>query len=87
MSSTKKTPAKGAKAPPKHIAIIMDGNGRWAHTEGKSRQYGHKVGSSKVYEVFKLCTDLGCKSATFFAMSSENMQRNHKTNKLKLCKR
>tara|TARA_Y100000389_G_scaffold141137_1_gene138975 strand:+ start:601 stop:1251 length:651 start_codon:yes stop_codon:yes gene_type:complete len=53
----------------------MDGNGRWAHTKGKSRQYGHKIGSSKVYDVFKLCTDLGCKSATFFAMSSENMQR------------
>ena len=56
----------------------MDGNGRWAHTKGKSRQYGHKIGSSKVYEVFKICTDLGCKSATFFAMSSENMQRDNK---------
>jgi len=55
----------------------MDGNGRWAHSRGKSRQYGHKVGSSKVYEVFKLCTDLGCKTATFFAMSSENMQRDN----------
>ncbi len=56
----------------------MDGNGRWAESKGKSRQYGHKVGSSKVYEVFKLCVDLGCKSATFFAMSSENMQRDDK---------
>ena len=56
----------------------MDGNGRWAHAKGKSRQYGHKFGASKVYEVFKLCTDLGCKSATFFAMSSENMQRDNK---------
>ena len=55
----------------------MDGNGRWAHAKGKSRQYGHKFGSSKVYEVFKICTDLGCKSATFFAMSSENMQRDN----------
>ena len=55
----------------------MDGNGRWAHAKGKSRQYGHQVGSSKVYEVFKLCTNLGCKSATFFAMSSENMQRDN----------
>lgn len=56
----------------------MDGNGRWARAQGKSRQYGHKVGSSKVYDVFKLCTKLGCKSATFFAMSSENMQRDEK---------
>ena len=55
----------------------MDGNGRWAYAKGKSRQYGHKVGSSKVYDVFKSCTDLGCKSVTFFAMSSENMQRDN----------
>ena len=56
----------------------MDGNGRWAKAQGKSRQYGHKIGSSKVYDVFKQCTKLGCKSATFFAMSSENMLRSDK---------
>ena len=56
----------------------MDGNGRWAKAQGKSRQYGHKIGSTKVYDVFKVCTKLGCKSATFFAMSSENMQRSDK---------
>ena len=56
----------------------MDGNGRWAKAQGKSRQYGHKIGSSKVYDVFKLCAKLGCKSATFFAMSSENMLRGDK---------
>jgi undecaprenyl diphosphate synthase len=54
----------------------MDGNGRWAKSSGQSRQYGHKVGSSRVYEVFKICTELGCNTATFFAMSSENMNRN-----------
>ena len=56
----------------------MDGNGRWAKAKDKSRQYGHKIGSAKVYEVFKLCAELGCKSATFFAMSSENMLRSDK---------
>ena len=56
----------------------MDGNGRWAKAQGKSRQYGHKIGSSKVYDVFKQCVKLGCKSATFFAMSSENMLRSDK---------
>ena len=56
----------------------MDGNGRWAKAQGKSRQYGHKIGSSKVYDVFRLCAKLGCKSATFFAMSSENMLRSEK---------
>ena len=56
----------------------MDGNGRWAKAQGKPRQYGHKIGSSKVYDVFKQCTKLGFKSATFFAMSSENMLRSVK---------
>jgi undecaprenyl diphosphate synthase len=56
----------------------MDGNGRWAKAQGKTRQYGHKIGSSKVYDVFKQCAKLGCKSATFFAMSSENMLRSDK---------
>ena len=56
----------------------MDGNGRWAKAQGKSRQFGHKIGSSKVYDVFKQCAKLGCKSATFFAMSSENMLRSDK---------
>jgi undecaprenyl diphosphate synthase len=54
----------------------MDGNGRWAKSIGQSRQHGHKVGSSRVYEIFKFCTELGCNTATFFAMSSENMHRN-----------
>jgi undecaprenyl diphosphate synthase len=54
----------------------MDGNGRWAKSLGQSRQYGHQVGSSRVYEIFKACTELGCRTATFFAMSSENMNRN-----------
>ena len=56
----------------------MDGNGRWAKARGKSRQYGHKIGSSKVYDVFKQCAKFGCESATFFAMSSENMLRSDK---------
>ena len=56
----------------------MDGNGRWAKAQGKSREYGHKIGSSKVYDVFKQCVNLGCESATFFAMSSENMLRSDK---------
>jgi undecaprenyl diphosphate synthase len=54
----------------------MDGNGRWAQSLGQSRQHGHKVGASKVYDIFKACNELGCNTATFFAMSSENMRRN-----------
>tara|TARA_Y100000389_G_scaffold196606_1_gene229832 strand:+ start:2758 stop:3405 length:648 start_codon:yes stop_codon:yes gene_type:complete len=55
----------------------MDGNGRWAKHQGKSRQYGHEIGSSKVYNIFNSCIDLGFNTATFFAMSSENMKRSN----------
>ena len=59
----------------KHIAFIMDGNGRWADKHGKTRQFGHEQGSSNVYDIFLSCIELGINTATFFAMSSENMDR------------
>ena len=59
----------------KHIAFIMDGNGRWADKHGKTRQFGHEKGSSNVYDIFLSCIDLDINTATFFAMSSENMNR------------
>lgn len=59
----------------------MDGNGRWASALGKSRHYGHTIGSSRVYDIFKICTELGCNTVTFFAMSSENMLRSEKETK------
>ena len=58
-----------------HIAFIMDGNGRWAENHSKTRQHGHEIGSSNVYNIFLSCIDLGIHTATFFAMSSENMSR------------
>ena len=58
-----------------HIAFIMDGNGRWANSQKKARKHGHESGSSNVYNIFSSCIDLGINSATFFAMSSENMYR------------
>ena len=59
----------------RHIAFIMDGNGRWADKHGKTRQFGHEKGSSNVYDIFLSCIDLDINTATFFAMSSENMNR------------
>ena len=59
----------------RHIAFIMDGNGRWADKHGKTRQLGHEQGSSNVYDVFLSCIELDINTATFFAMSSENMKR------------
>ncbi len=53
----------------------MDGNGRWADKHGKTRQFGHEQGSSNVYDIFLSCVELDINTATFFAMSSENMNR------------
>jgi len=75
MSSTKKTPAKSAKAPPKHIAIIMDGNGRWAKSRGLPRSSGHQKGVKSVRRIVKHCAKIGVNTLTLFAFSSENMNR------------
>ena len=56
----------------------MDGNGRWADKHGKSRQFGHEQGSSNVYDIFLSCIEHDINTATFFAMSSENMNRSKK---------
>ena len=53
----------------------MDGNGRWAKKHNQTRQFGHEKGSSNVYDIFMSCINLEIHSATFFAMSSENMHR------------
>ncbi|MFY8272640.1 polyprenyl diphosphate synthase [Pseudoalteromonas sp. SSDWG2] len=60
---------------PKHVAIIMDGNGRWAQAQGHPRVYGHKKGVDAVRESVKFCSKLGVKSLTLFAFSSENWRR------------
>ena len=75
MSSTKKTPAKIAKAPPKHIAIIMDGNGRWAKSRGLPRSSGHQKGVKSVRRIVKHCAKIGVNTLTLFAFSSENINR------------
>ncbi len=60
---------------PQHIAIIMDGNGRWAQAQKKPRAYGHKKGVDAVRETVQTCRKLGVKSLTLFAFSSENWRR------------
>lgn len=60
---------------PKHIAIIMDGNGRWAKMKGLPRTAGHKQGVERVKEIVNSCADLGVKVVTFFAFSTENWNR------------
>src|SRR3989338_7928776 len=60
---------------PKHIAIIMDGNGRWARQRALPRSAGHKQGIERVKEIVNACADLVVKVVTFFAFSTENWDR------------
>ncbi len=60
---------------PRHIAIIMDGNGRWAKQHGKMRTYGHRVGHTAVLKVVRHAAKLGVQSLTLYAFSSENWSR------------
>ena len=60
---------------PQHIAIIMDGNGRWAKKNGQPRLYGHKVGVTSVKEITEACAELGVKHLTLYAFSTENWNR------------
>jgi undecaprenyl diphosphate synthase len=60
---------------PAHIAIIMDGNGRWAKTHGKPRVFGHKNGVLAVREVTEAAAELGIKFLTLYAFSTENWSR------------
>lgn len=60
---------------PRHVAIIMDGNGRWAQAKGKPRVFGHKKGVEAVREAVKFCRQLNIESLTLFAFSSENWRR------------
>jgi len=60
---------------PKHIAIIMDGNGRWAKQQGKARVFGHKNGVQSVREVTEAGAELGIEYMTLYAFSTENWNR------------
>lgn len=60
---------------PRHIAIIMDGNGRWAKERGLPRREGHRAGAESVREVVEACKELGVEFLTLYAFSSENWNR------------
>jgi len=63
------------QAGPRHIAIIMDGNGRWAQKRGRPRLFGHHAGAKRVRQIVEACPDLGVKYLTIFAFSTENWKR------------
>jgi len=60
---------------PKHIAIIMDGNGRWAKKQGMARTFGHENGAKAVRRVVEGCAELGVENLTLYAFSTENWNR------------
>ena len=60
---------------PEHIAIILDGNGRWAKSKGMPRTYGHTVGAKNVETICRAAHDLGVKYVTMYAFSTENWSR------------
>ena len=63
---------------PKHIAIIMDGNGRWAKERGKIRLEGHRAGANSLEKILKYAGDIGVKYLTVYAFSTENWKRPEK---------
>jgi undecaprenyl diphosphate synthase len=60
---------------PQHIAIIMDGNGRWAKQKGKPRVFGHREGVRSVREIVSVCGEIGVRYLTIYAFSTENWNR------------
>ena len=60
---------------PQHVAIIMDGNGRWATGQGLIRTAGHKAGVKTLKKIVKACTALGLNALTVYAFSTENWKR------------
>ena len=60
---------------PKHVAVILDGNGRWAKAKGMPRTYGHTMGAKNVEPICRAAYELGIKYMTFYAFSTENWSR------------
>ena len=66
---------KNSGSIPQHIAIIMDGNGRWAKQKGLPRVAGHRKGIKTVREIVEACANLGVKFLTLYTFSTENWKR------------
>lgn len=75
MTSRAKDGGVGAPKPPAHVAIIMDGNGRWAQQQGLARVLGHRRGIESVRRITTECARLHCSSLTLYAFSVENWKR------------
>lgn len=74
-AETDKTVAPDRACLPRHVAIIMDGNGRWATKRGMPRSFGHKAGVEALREIIRHSSDLGIEALTIYAFSTENWTR------------
>ncbi len=75
-TDTPPTARTAASAPvPRHIAIIMDGNGRWAQARGKPRLVGHRAGTENIRRIIESCVQFGVEALTLYAFSTENWRR------------
>jgi len=74
-AGTRESPSDPRPAVPAHIAIIMDGNGRWAQRRGLPRTEGHRMGAGRVREIVEKCLELGVGYLSIFAFSKENWNR------------
>ncbi len=74
-SSGAKPPKLPSAAVPKHVAIVMDGNGRWANGQGLTRVEGHKAGEASLLDVIAGAIDIGVKCVSAYAFSTENWKR------------
>ena len=74
----KKTMQEAERVPIRHIAFIMDGNGRWAKKRGLPREYGHRFGVKTFRKILEHCHKSGISIATFYAFSTENWKRPQK---------
>ncbi|MBP3396633.1 MAG: di-trans,poly-cis-decaprenylcistransferase [Clostridia bacterium] len=72
---SEKTPLTSEATPLRHVAFIMDGNGRWAKKRGMPREYGHTFGVKAFRAIVEYCGKLGLEAATFYAFSTENWKR------------
>ena len=69
------TPAIDSNAIPKHVAIIMDGNGRWAKRRGMPRSMGHRAGADVLKQIVIVADDIGIRALTVYGFSTENWKR------------
>jgi undecaprenyl diphosphate synthase len=67
--------AEVSPKPPRHVAIIMDGNGRWAKLRGRGRAWGHREGAKRVDDITSHCREIGVQHLTLYAFSTENWNR------------